>query len=119
MGSLYDTDAYFDRAEALFLRKGYDIGSTRSLFWRRHPLHWLRSEAVFLAGAIGLFLGLMLKVPSSSLRREYRRRFARFLKVQHRPGLALFYLFHIAMHYHAHTLAEKMKAGEQRLVNSF
>ncbi len=120
MSSLYDADAYFDRTDALFLRKGFDIGSySHSKYWRRHPLRWLWSEGTLLLGVIGLFLGLMRRVPSAALRREYRRRFVRFLKVQRRPGLALFYLFHIAMHYHAATLSRKMKTGEQRLVNSY
>ena len=61
----------------------------------------------------------MTRIEPASLRREYRKRLWRFLKVHRRPGLALFYLFHMVMHYHVHTMARTMAAGEARLVNSF
>jgi hypothetical protein len=69
--------------------------------------------------AAGLFLRIMAGVKSAAMRREYRRRFWQFLRVRRRAGLALLYLFHIAMHHHAHTLAREMAAGESKLVNTF
>jgi hypothetical protein len=41
------------------------------------------------------------------------------LKVHRRPGLALNYLFHMTMHYHAQYLAKRMASKELQLVNSF
>jgi hypothetical protein len=61
----------------------------------------------------------MTKVGESRLRREYRTRLWRFLKVHRRPGLILFYIFHMTMHYHAQFLARRMKSRELQLVNSF
>ena len=61
----------------------------------------------------------MSGIESPALGREYRRRLWRFLKVHRRPGLTLFYLFHLVMHYHVQTMARTMASGEARLVNSF
>jgi radical SAM superfamily enzyme YgiQ (UPF0313 family) len=121
LSELYAPGPYFERTEALFLRPTFDVGygKSRSGYWRRHRLRRLGLEVISLAAAVGLFARLMIGLPSAPLRREYRRRFQRFLKVHCRPGLALYYLFHLAMHYHAHTMAEQMSAGEQRLVNTF
>ncbi len=119
LNTLYDPKAYFDRTEALFLRKSFDVGYGRSPYWRKHPLRRLKVEAISLAAALGLFLRLMFLIPRASLRHEYRKRLWRFLRVRRRPGLMLFYVFHLAMHYHAHTLARSMATGEQRVVNTF
>jgi hypothetical protein len=61
----------------------------------------------------------MTRVRSPELRRQYRRRLWRFLKVHRRPGLTLYYLFHLVMHYHVYTMARAMANGEKPLVNSF
>ena len=61
----------------------------------------------------------MTRVPEPRLRREYRQRLWRFLKVHRRPGLVLNYVFHMTMHYHAQYLARRMKSRELQLVNSF
>ena len=58
-------------------------------------------------------------VRDAGLRRDYRRRLWRFLKVHRRPGLVLFYLFHMTMHYHARYLATNMASRELQLVNVF
>ena len=72
-----------------------------------------------MAKAVGLFIRLMTRVPDARLRREYRQRLFRFLKVHRRPGLVLNYLFHMTMHYHAQYLARRMASRELQLVNSF
>jgi hypothetical protein len=77
------------------------------------------TQAKLVLPAIGLFLRLMSRVEPPALRREYFRRIWRFLRAHRRPGLALFYLFHIVMHYHVHSMARSMATGEARLVNSF
>ena len=117
---LYTPEAYFERTESLFLQKSFDVGYGKANgYWKTHPFRRLRAEAPDLAIAIGLFVRLMIMVPSAALRREYRKRLWRFLKVHRRPGLLLFYVFHLAMHFHTQTLASSMKSGERRLVNSF
>jgi len=69
--------------------------------------------------ALGLFARLMIRVPDPRLRREYRQRLRRFLKVHRRPGLVLFYIFHMAMHYHSFQLAKRVANPELQLINSY
>ncbi len=115
----YDTETYFDRTEALFLDPKYEVGYGGSPYWRRHPLRWLRVESLSLVAAIGLFVRLMRHVPDPALRREYRRRLGRLLKVHRRPGLILFYLLHMTMHFHTYTMARQMNSGQRAIVNSY
>jgi radical SAM superfamily enzyme YgiQ (UPF0313 family) len=118
LNELYEPAAYFDRTDALFLDPSFDIGVKKTRNW----LKWPRSfpqEASFLARAVGLFIRLMTQVPERRLRREYRRRLWRFLRVHRRPGLVLNYLFHMTMHYHAQYLARRMASRELQLVNSY
>ena len=61
----------------------------------------------------------MSQVGEHRLRREYRNRLGRFLKVHRRPGLVLLYLFHMAMHYHAYQLAKQVANPEMQLINSY
>ena len=121
LNELFDAENYFERTEALFLRPDFEIGyvKTRRAYWRKHPLRYAWTQAKLIPPAIGLFLRLMTRIESPDLRRQYRRRLRRFLEVHRRPGLALLYLFHLVMHYHVHTMARTMAAGEERLVNSF
>ena len=77
------------------------------------------SEAKCVVESLGLFLRLMKSVPNPELRREYRKRLFNFLKVHRRPGLLLFYVFHLAMHYHTWKLAKDMSSRNSQLVNSF
>ncbi len=79
----------------------------------------LKAESVWLVQAIGLFLRLMKGVPEAPLRREYRKRLWRFLKVRQNPAVLLFYVIHMAQHYHAHTMAKQMSSGRSRVYNSY
>lgn len=119
MNDLYTTDAYFERLEALYLKGNLRIARARERFWRRRPWRKLAAEALFFGQSVGLFLRLMTGVPEAHLRREYRRRFWRLIKARPHPGIAIFYLIHIAMHYHAHTIARQMSSGRSRVVNSY
>ena len=118
---LSDPENYFERTDALFLRPEFDIGSVKAVpdYWRRHPFRYFSNQSLMLLVAIGLFLRLMNRIESPALRREYRKRLWGFLKIHRRPGLVLFYLFHLVMHYHVHTMARTMAKGEARLVNTF
>ncbi len=121
MTELFDPENYFDRTEALFLHPDFEIGyvKVRPGYWRRHRLLYAWTQAKMVLPAIGLFLRLIYRIEPASLRREYFKRLWRFLKVHRRPGLTLFYLFHMVMHYHVYTMARTMAVGEARLVNSF
>src|SRR5262249_46595469 len=113
-----DPEAYFERTEALFLQPWFETGIKK----RRHWLTWPPSiplEVAMLFQAIGLFVRLMTRVPDARLRREYRKRLRRFLKVHRRPGLVLFYVFHMAMHYHSFCLAQRVANPELQLINSY
>ena len=118
MNELYDPDAYFERTEALFLEPSFDVGIRKRRYW----LSWPRSfplEVLMTFQGIGLFARLMTRVGEARLRREYRKRLWRFLKVHRRPGLVLLYLFHMAMHYHAYQLARRVANPELQLINSY
>ena len=115
----YDPDRYFERTEALFLNSDFEIGSVRSEYWRKHPIRKLKFEGVRLVRTIFLYFRLLNAIPEKHLRQEYKRRFWRFLKVKRRPGLALFYLFHLAMHYHAYTMSRNMTSNRTAIVNSY
>ena len=116
---LYDPEAYFDRTDALFHDLNFDLGHGRSDYWRRHPFRRFKDESLYLIASIGLFARLMRHVPDPALRRIYRRRLLGLLKVRRRPGLVLFYIFHVAMHFHAYTMARTMNSGERAIVNSY
>jgi hypothetical protein len=118
LGDLYDPEAYFERTEALFLQPSFDIGVKKKQNWLTYP-RGLPLEGIYFLRAIGLFARLMTLVRDPRLRREYRTRFWRFLKVHRRPGLVLNYLFHMTMHYHAQSLAKRVATREMQLVNSF
>jgi radical SAM superfamily enzyme YgiQ (UPF0313 family) len=118
LNAIYEPGAYFERTEALFLEPSFEIGIKK----RRNWLTWPRqipTEIAFLLRGIGLFARLMARVPDPRLRREYRRRLWRFLKVHRRPGLVLNYLFHMAMHYHSFRLAGRVADPERQLINSY
>ena len=115
----YDPDKYFERTEALFLNSNFEIGCMRSKYWRKHPFRKLKFEGMRLARTIGLYFRLLNAIPEKHLRQEYKKRFWRFLKVKRRPGLAFFYLFHIAMHYHAYSMSRNMTSKRTAIFNSY
>jgi radical SAM superfamily enzyme YgiQ (UPF0313 family) len=119
LNELYEPEAYFARTDALFLQPDFEIGIINKRAWWRLSGRWLISE--FKAGmeSLGLFARLMTKVRETELRREYRKRMWNFLKVHRRPGLLLFYVFHLVMHYHAWKMAKAMSSRQAQLVNSF
>ncbi|MBV8488678.1 MAG: DUF4070 domain-containing protein [Planctomycetaceae bacterium] len=116
---LYEPETYFERTDALFLNPDFEIGILKKRPWWRISARWLRSEAQCTIEAVGLFARLLNWVEDDGLRREYRKRLRRFLKVHRRPGLVLFYVFHMAMHYHVWKLRKDMASRESQLVNSF
>jgi radical SAM superfamily enzyme YgiQ (UPF0313 family) len=119
MNELYDPEHYFERCDALFMREGFDIGMTfAAKKWARTP-RWIAYEVSCLVQAFGLYARLIRDVPEDHLRREYRKRFWRYARRRPRPGLLLFYTFHLAMHYHAYSMATAMADEKMAIVNSY
>ncbi|GIW87851.1 MAG: B12-binding domain-containing radical SAM protein [Isosphaeraceae bacterium] len=119
INALYEPAAYFERTEALFLRPDFEIGVARKPHLQRSLWRRLADESTWAVQAAGLFVRLMTSIPEAHLRREYRRRFLRVLRVHRRPGMVLFYLFHLAMHYHAYSMARDMASQPTAIVNSY
>jgi hypothetical protein len=119
MTDLYECEPYFDRLEALYIEGNLRIGEGRLRWWRKHPWHRLKTETMWLGQAIGLFARIMRDVPEAHLRREYRKRLRRFLKHTKNPGAVLFYIIHIAQHYHAYTMTRQMSSGRSHVYNSW
>jgi radical SAM superfamily enzyme YgiQ (UPF0313 family) len=116
---LYEPTTYFARTDSLFLNPSFEIGIVKKKpFWRISP-RWALSEVRSAIEATGLFVRLMTRVKEPELRKTYKDRFKAFLKVHRRPGLLLFYVFHMAMHYHIWRLSKDMVSKESHLVNSF
>ncbi len=118
MNEIYEPTAYFERTDALFLQPSFDYGIKHFRKWLTWPGQY-GVELAFFFQAIGLFFRLMTRIPEASLRREYRRRLWGLLKVHRRPGFILGYLFHMAMHYHAYSLARRVANPELQLINSY
>ncbi|WZO99870.1 DUF4070 domain-containing protein [Isosphaeraceae bacterium EP7] len=119
MNQLYDCDQYFERLEALYIKRKLVVGMGRERFWKKHPWEWFKTQALFTGQSLGLFYRLMTMVPEAYLRKEYRKRLYTLLKTRRDPGIVIFYLIHMAQHYHAHTMAKQMASGRTPVYNSF
>jgi radical SAM superfamily enzyme YgiQ (UPF0313 family) len=119
MNELYSNEAYFARAEALYLDGKLTVGRGRSRYWKGKPLQRLGWETLWLVQAVGLFTRMMMAVKNPAQRREYRQRLWRYLKRRQNPGMLLMYVLHMAMHCHAQKLAAELKTREAAFVNSF
>ena len=119
LGALNDTQAYFDRLDDLYLKARLNFSRGANRHWRRHPWRLLRAKGLLLAQALGLLARLAWRLPDPALRREYLRRVWRLLKVRRDPSVLWIYVFKCAMHYHAHTMAQRMNVGLAPVVNSY
>ena len=117
MNDLYETEAYFERVDHVFL--DMEMGAGRARFWKTHPWPHYKAQSLFAAQAIGLFARLMRGIPDAELRRDYRRRIWKVAKRKRDPGLILFYIIKCAMHYHARTMARDMAGDPRAIVNSY
>jgi radical SAM superfamily enzyme YgiQ (UPF0313 family) len=118
MTEVYDPEAYFDRLDDLILNERLDYGRGVASYLRRHPWAWLKMQVRNVVSAAVLYRRLVRGIPEPHLRQEYRRRLLRLLKARPDPSLAIFYLFKIAMHYHAYTMARQMASGKAAVVNT-
>lgn len=119
LNELYEPTAYFERVDALFLDQRFEYGTIRVLPQARWSVTWLAREVSDLVKSFALFGRLTRDVPVARLRKEYRRRFWNYARTLPRPGQLLYYVFHLAMHYHAHTMATDMAEQRTAIVNSF
>ena len=108
MRDLYAPDAYFARLDALYLEARLTVGRARTRYLRRHPLRRLKLSLRLLVEAVAIMVMLQRGVPDAALRREYRRRLARFARRRWDPELIQCYAIKCAMHYHAHRMVEEM-----------
>lgn len=115
---LYDPDEYFERFEQLWMRDRFRFGMTRAAYWRRHPWAWFKGEFVLLTRSALVYWQLMHGVPDIALRREYRHRFWRLVKVRRDPGVWFAFLIKCLMHYHHYTMAKEM-TNQEAPVNTY
>ncbi len=122
MSTLYEPETYFKRVEDLFGNPNFDIGyghSSLNSYWRWRPLRKLYVEAINAVAALAFFIRMDQTTPNPSLRRFYRSQVFGLLKRRRRPGLLLFYMIHVAMHYHAQKMAQSMVGEQREIVNSY
>ncbi len=65
VNDLYDPETYFQRVEDLYLKEKMVVGQGRARYWRRHPLQRIKTETIFLAQAVGLFVRMMRGIPEA------------------------------------------------------
>jgi hypothetical protein len=119
LNHLYAPENFFRRMESLYIEGRIDMGRSRARYWKKHPINALKTNAMFLAHAAGLFARMMMGIPDPALRREYRRRIGRLIRARRDPGTILTYTFKCAQHYHAYTMARKMAAKRAALVSGY
>jgi len=119
MQKLYEPQGYFERLESLFLRGNFRFGQARTKYWREHPLIGVKERARFGILALGLLARLMWSIPQASLRKEYRKRILRLLRVNRDPSVLFVYVIKCAMHYHHYTLSTNMSDRRSTVVNTF
>jgi radical SAM superfamily enzyme YgiQ (UPF0313 family) len=114
VSSLYEPQAYFDRLDDLYLRGRLDFDS----FSYESPHHW-RTKASALRScleALGILARLLVKVPQTSLRREYVGRMWQCLRVRRNASVLQLYAVKCAMHFHMHKLAQSLAARSQTIM---
>ena len=119
LNRLYEPESYFRRLESLYIDGKLDTGRARARYWRRHPFNALKTNAMFLMHATGLYLRLMQGIPEPALRREYRRRIGRLIRARPDPGTILTYIFKCAMHYHTYTMVRRMTGDRAKVVSGY
>jgi radical SAM superfamily enzyme YgiQ (UPF0313 family) len=119
MQSLYEPEGYFERLESLFLRGNFQFGQARAKYWRENRWVGALERTRYGVLAIGLLVRLMWSVPQSSLRKEYRKRIFRLLRVNRDPSVLFVYVIKCAMHYHHYTLSTSMSDRRMKVVNTF
>jgi radical SAM superfamily enzyme YgiQ (UPF0313 family) len=119
LGELYEPKNYFDRLESLYLQSEFRFGRSRLEYWRRKPWSGWKERSRYLALSCGLLLRLMWTIPQQGLRREYRKRVWRLVRVNRDPSVWFVYVIKCAMHYHHYKLSRSMSESRSSVVNTF
>ena len=119
MKKLYEPEGYFDRLESLFLRGNFRFGQARAKYWSEHRWIGFKEQTRFGVLALGLLARLMWTIPQRSLRKEYRKRIIKLIRVNRDPSVLFVYVIKCAMHYHHYTLSTNMSDSRSTVVNTF
>ena len=119
MLKLYEPKSYFERLESLFLGGGFRFGEARNKYWKQHPWVGGKERAKYFFLSFGLFARLMWTIPDPMLRKEYRRRILRLLRVNRDPTVLFVYVIKCAMHFHHYTLSTNMSDRRSTVINTF
>ena len=119
MKKLYEPEGYFDRLESLFLRGNFRFGQARAKYWSEHRWIGFKEQTRFGVLALGLLARLMWTIPQRSLRKEYRKRIIKLIRVNRDPSVLFVYVIKCAMHYHHYTLSTNMSDSRATVVNTF
>jgi len=119
MQELYEPAAYFQRFEDLYLAAGFRFGQARQCYWQKHRWKWLKAQAFELLRCMVLSWRVLHGVPEPRLRREYRRRLWRLLKVRRDLPTLFVFLIKCASHYHYYRMAQEISREETVTQNPF
>jgi radical SAM superfamily enzyme YgiQ (UPF0313 family) len=119
MQEVYAADAYFDRLDGLYITADHQPDRAWEVYTARQPWRRWRHQAQLLLEAAGLSLRLLLQVPERGLRRIYRARLLRLLRLRPDPSVFRIYAVKCAMHYHAHRLTERLTAPGAGVINTY
>jgi Domain of unknown function (DUF4070) len=119
MQMLYEPGNYFARLEDLFLTGNFRFGQARKKYWSEHRWIGAKEQARFGILALGLLARLMWTIPQASLRKEYRKRIIKLLRVNRDPSVLFVYVIKCAMHFHHYTLSCNMSDRRTAVVNTF
>ena len=113
LNELYEPEAYFERTDALFLKPDFEIGIINKRTWWRlsrtladlgMPDGDREPRPLLPADDEGPRARAAARVPQAAAGASSRSTAG--------PGLLLFYVFHLVMHYHAWKMAKAMSSRE-------
>jgi radical SAM superfamily enzyme YgiQ (UPF0313 family) len=119
MAELYDSEAYFDRLDALYLGGGITTERGWLGYAAQHPWRRRRRQARLALEAVGLAARLLWRVPERGLRRTYRQRLWRAWRRRADPAVLRVYAIKCAMHYHVHRMVAALQRRDGGLINTF
>jgi radical SAM superfamily enzyme YgiQ (UPF0313 family) len=119
MTELYDTKAYFERLDDLYLNQRIVLDRGWHDFARHHPWRRFWRQARAWIEAFGLMGILSVKIADRALSAEYRRRFANLVRIRREPMIARTYALRCAMHYHAQELVRVLQMRDVPTVNTY
>jgi radical SAM superfamily enzyme YgiQ (UPF0313 family) len=119
MVDLYDPESYFDRLDDLYINERIDIDRACRRYGMDHPWWRLVRNLRYWIESSVLMARLLRGVSEQSLRRIYRRRFWRAVRVRHDAPVLRVYAIKCAVHYHMHRLVEVLKRQDRPVINTY